>query len=107
VIAAIGLYGYYGPVDHGGPPSEPVAHAHSGAPPVMIVHGGQDTFVPAGRARQVSQVLRAASAGPVVYAEVPGAQHTFDLLHSLRFELVVDALWSFATWASARPGREC
>jgi len=35
---------------------------------------------------------------PVVYAELPGAQHTFDLFHSLRFAAVVDAIEAFASW---------
>jgi hypothetical protein len=34
----------------------------------------------------------------VVYAELPGAQHVFDLVHSLRFEAVVDAIEAFAGW---------
>jgi hypothetical protein len=38
------------------------------------------------------------SSNPVVYAELPGAQHTFDLFHSLRFEAVVDAIEGFAAW---------
>jgi acetyl esterase/lipase len=95
VTAAIGLYGYYGPVDRGGRASRPVAHAHPGAPPLMIVHGGQDTLLPPRTARHLAEHVRTVSARPVVYAELPGAQHTFDLLHSLRFELVVDALWAF------------
>jgi hypothetical protein len=34
----------------------------------------------------------------VVYAELPGAQHAFDLFHSLRFEAVVDAAEAFTAW---------
>lgn len=101
VTAAIGLYGYYGPVDRGGRASRPVAYARPDAPPLMIVHGGQDTLLPAGPARHLAAALGAVSASPVVYAELPGAQHTFDLLHSLRFELVVDALWSFCAHVRA------
>jgi hypothetical protein len=36
--------------------------------------------------------LRNVSTNPVVYAELPGAQHAFDLFGSLRFEMVVDAI---------------
>jgi hypothetical protein len=32
---------------------------------------------------------------PVVYAELPGAQHGFDLIHSIRFETVVDGIKAF------------
>ena len=51
-----------------------------------------------GRGRAPSR--RAASAltslRPVVYAELPGAQHSFDLFHSIRFERVIDAIEAFA-----------
>jgi acetyl esterase/lipase len=102
VAAAIGLYGYYGVVDSGGLSSQPAAHVHPDAPPVMIVHGEQDTLLPAGLQMRLVDALRRTSCSPVVYAELPGAQHTFDLLHSLRFELVVDALWAFCSWATNR-----
>ncbi|WP_051750758.1 alpha/beta hydrolase, partial [Phycicoccus jejuensis] len=103
VAAAIGLYGYYGPVDRtGNNPSRPAAYAHPGAPPIMLVHGAQDTLVPAGLQTDLVARLRSISRNPVVYAELPGAQHTFDLLHSLRFELVIEALWDFAGWVRAR-----
>ena len=72
----------------------------------MIVHGEQDTLLPPRAAAHLSDQLRRASATPVVYAELPGAQHTFDLLHSLRFELVPDALWSFCAWATVKPAHQ-
>jgi acetyl esterase/lipase len=100
VIAAFGLYGYYGPAQPTGPPSSPAAYANAAAPPVMIVHGAHDTLVPADSAEHLADTIRACTTTPVVYAELPGAQHTFDLLHSLRCELVIDALWSFCTWAA-------
>lgn len=106
VAAAVGLYGYYGPVDRDGPPSQPGAYAHRQVPPIMIVHGAQDTLLPPRAAADLADQLRQASASPVVYAELPGAQHTFDLLHSLRFELVIDALWSFCASATAKPAHQ-
>ncbi|WP_351233128.1 hypothetical protein [Streptomyces sp. NPDC002133] len=30
--------------------------------------------------------------------ELPGAQHTFDLFHSLRFEAVVNAVEAIVAW---------
>jgi hypothetical protein len=42
--------------------------------------------------------LGAVSSNPVVYAELPGAQHSFDLFHSVRFETVIDAIEAFAAW---------
>ena len=96
VSAAIGLYGYYGRADSS-PDSSPAAHVHADAPPVMIVHGDQDTLVPPGLQTALVESLRTQSVSPVVYAELPGAQHTFDLVHSVRFELVIDAVAAFAT----------
>jgi len=36
---------------------------------------------------------------PVALAELPGAQHTFDLLRSVRNVNAVDAIEDFARWA--------
>jgi hypothetical protein len=37
-----------------------------------------------------------------LYAELPWAQHTFDLFHSLRFETVIDGIEAFAAWVRSR-----
>jgi acetyl esterase/lipase len=102
VTAVVALYGYFGATDvgHGG---TPVAdHADEGAPPVFVIHGDQDTIVIAEDARAFVARLRAVSAEPVVYAELPGAQHDFDLRHSIRFESVVDAVEHFAAAITGR-----
>jgi acetyl esterase/lipase len=39
----------------------------------------------------------ATSSNPVVYTELPGAQHGFDLFRSRRFDTVIDAIEAFAT----------
>ena len=44
--------------------------------------------------------LRAASSNPVLYAELPGAQHSFELFHSVRFETVVNGIEMFAAWVA-------
>jgi acetyl esterase/lipase len=97
VAAAISLYGYYGSAN--GPPlSSPVAYVREDAPPFFVAHGEKDTLVLVEDARHFVEQLRSTSSNPVVYAELPGAQHTFDLFHSLRFEAVVDAVEGFAAW---------
>jgi hypothetical protein len=53
-------------------------------------------------ARHFADTLSGVSTNPVVYAELPGAQHAFDLFGSLRFELAVDAIEAFNTWARSR-----
>jgi acetyl esterase/lipase len=67
-----------------------------------VTHGDQDPLVPVEDARRFVQGLRSNSSNPVVYAEVPGAQHAFDLFHSIRFETVVDAIEAFAAWVRSR-----
>lgn len=98
MTAAVGLYGYYGPVHSGRQPlpSSPADYAHAGAPPVLIAHGDQDTFVPPEHARALVERLRSSATAPVVFVELPGAQHSFDLFHSIRFELLVDGIEAFA-----------
>ncbi|MFI8091862.1 alpha/beta hydrolase [Streptomyces sp. NPDC086080] len=102
VAAAVSLYGYYGPaVTENRPPSTPWAYLRADAPPFFLTHGDKDTLVPVENARAFARALRAASTGPVVYAELPGAQHSFDLFHSLRFEAVVDGAEAFLGWVRA------
>ncbi|WP_205324307.1 alpha/beta hydrolase [Glycomyces sp. YM15] len=105
VSAVVGLGGYYGPYFDGGPDGDPLTHAHADAPPFLIVHGGNDTVAPAAAARRFAERLRGISAQPVVYAELPGAQHGFDVFHSPRFEAVVNAIEAFATRAVAAGAR--
>ena len=102
VTAAIGLNGYFGPLDVPDPPSSPADYVGAHAPPFLIVHGDHDTVVPVENARLFVDRLRAASTNPVVYVELPGAQHAFDLFHSIRFDSVVDAIDAFAAWVRSR-----
>ena len=106
ITAGIGLYGYYGPL--GGdeqPPSSPLDYDGPDVPPFLVVHGDHDTFTPVEGARALVDHLRAVSSSVVAYAELPGAQHSFDLFHSVRFESVIDAIEAFAAWLRSQPGR--
>ncbi|GAA2784222.1 hypothetical protein GCM10010441_06430 [Kitasatospora paracochleata] len=98
VTAVIALNGYFGNYYGQGAHSSPLAHVSADAPPFFIAHGDNDTMVPIEGARVFADALRRASANPVVYAELHGAQHAFDLHSSPRFEAVVDAAESFTTW---------
>lgn len=102
VTAAVILYAYYGDNHRGGDSrqaSSPLAYIRADAPPFFIAHGDRDMLVPVATAREFVRRLRAVSPNPVVYAELPGAQHTFDLYHSIRFTHVVDGIETFADWA--------
>src|SRR5262249_16525809 len=54
------------------------------APPFFVLHGVNDSLVPVEEARLFVNQLRGASTEPVVYAELPLAQHAFDSLPSVR-----------------------
>jgi acetyl esterase/lipase len=93
---------------HGFPdaPWSPLVADMSSAPPFVIIHGGNDSVVPVENARLFAARLRRESPSPVVYAELPGAQHAFDRFHTLRFDTVVTGVDSFADWAVASQCRE-
>ncbi len=105
VSAVVALYGWYGGYyELGGPASEvgPLGHDPTGAPPFFIAHGEKDTLAHVETARRFVAHLRAGSSAPVVYAELPGGQHSFDLFHSLRFSAVVDGVEGFLATVNAR-----
>ena len=102
VAAVVGLYGYYAETaDRETPASSPFDYAQGACAPLLIVHGDQDTLTSASTARALAQRARRAGAHPVVYVELPGAQHSFDLLASIRFEAVIDGIQAFATSTAA------
>jgi acetyl esterase/lipase len=102
VTAAIGLNGWYGGYYGQEDASSPLAHVRPDAPPFFIAHGDHDTVAPVEVARYFAGKLGNVSTNPVSYAELPGAQHAFDLFGSLRFERVVDAIEAFAAWVRSR-----
>ena len=103
VTAGIALYGYFGSLSsRDDVPSSPLAYVEREAPPLFVAHGDRDTVVIVEDARRFVERLRTGSSQPVVYAELPGAQHGFDLFHSLRFEQVVDAIEAFTAWVRSR-----
>jgi acetyl esterase/lipase len=101
VTGAICLHAYYGQAGDQAYDS-PLAYDTRHAPPFFLAHGDQDSLIPVEAARLFAANLRATSFNPVVYAELPGAQHGFDRFHSLRFERVVDAIEAFTAWIRSR-----
>jgi acetyl esterase/lipase len=96
VAGVITLYGYYGRVAMGSPPASRLNYTTTSAPPCFVAHGDRDSLVIVEDARGFVEQLRATSSSPVVYAELPGAQHGFDLFRSRRFDSVLDAIEAFA-----------
>lgn len=67
------------------------------APPFMVLHGTNDCLVPVEQARSFVRMMRDTSQEPVVYVELPGAQHAFDVFASPRSLFAVDAVERFLT----------
>jgi acetyl esterase/lipase len=64
--------------------ASPVSHVRADAPPFFVLHGQNDSLIPVEQARDFVARLREVSTRPVVYAELPYAQHGFDILGSVR-----------------------
>ena len=84
IAGLICRYGYYGDLA----PTRDL-------PPMLVIHGENDLLVPAAAVREFVERMRAGSAAPVEYAELPGAHHDFDLYESIRSAAVNVAVESF------------
>jgi acetyl esterase/lipase len=76
------------------------------APPFFVIHGSHDTLVPVEQARSFVSMLRAESKNPVAYAELPGAQHAFEVFDSARTLYTGAAVHRFLEAVRAREGHE-
>ena len=65
-------------------PASPISYVSPEAPPFFVLHGSNDSLVPVPQARVFTKRLREVSRQPVVYAEMPFAQHAFDIFGSPR-----------------------
>src|SRR5436305_1300349 len=68
-------------------------------PPFFVIHGHNDTLVPVAEARHFVEKLQATSHEPVVYAELPGAQHAFDVFPSIRTAHIIRAFERYVDYA--------
>jgi len=75
--------------------ASPTLRVHADAPPFFVLHGQNDTLVPVDVARTFVSSLRAVSKAPVAYAELPLAQHAFDVLASLRCQATTAGVAAF------------
>jgi len=68
------------------------------APPFCIIQGDKDSLVPVATARSFAKKLAAESNREVVYAEISGAQHAFDMFPSIRSEHVKQGVERYLVW---------
>ncbi len=75
--------------------ASPMSRVHADRPPFFVIHGDRDTLVPVAEARAFVRGLRSVGDTPALYAEIPGAQHAFEIFPSLRTQHVLDAVERF------------
>ena len=75
--------------------ASPIDRVRADAPPFFVIHGDRDTLAPLEDARLFVERLREASDQPVVYAELRGAQHAFDIFVSPRTAPVIEGVERF------------
>jgi acetyl esterase/lipase len=81
--------------------ASPLSHVHVDAPPFFIVQGAQDTLVWREDARAFVAALGKVSTSVVGYAEIPYAQHAFDLMTNRRSVHTVRAITRFLSHVRA------
>ncbi len=75
--------------------ASPIRHVNDAAPPFFVSHGTNDGLIPVEQARHFVARLRAISEQPVVYAELPRAQHAFDMFGTPRATYAAEAVGRF------------
>jgi acetyl esterase/lipase len=78
--------------------ASPISRLADTAPPFLVVHGDRDTLVPVDEARRFHDDFRRRAHGRIAYAEIPGAQHAFELFPSLRTALTIAGVERFLAW---------
>jgi acetyl esterase/lipase len=84
--------------------ASPLHQVHVEAPPFLVVHGDADSMIGVEEARRFVARLRETSTAPVLYAEMRGGQHAFDILPSWRTIPVIEAVERFLATVRAQRG---
>ena len=82
--------------------ASPMSRVRADAPPFLVIHGTRDTLVPIDDARSFVEMLRAVSNEPVAFAELPGAQHAFEVFPSERTAHAIRGVERFLDWVYSR-----
>jgi acetyl esterase/lipase len=81
--------------------ASPIRQLRADAPPFFVLHGTDDSLIPVGEAQEFVEELRGVSKSPVAYAELPNAQHAFDMFGSPRAHQSAEAVARFLSWVYA------
>ena len=82
--------------------ASPMDHVERASIPWLILQGDRDSLTPVPEAREFARRLREHSKHAVGYAELPGAQHAFDIYYSLRTFAAVELAARFLVTAYRR-----
>ncbi len=72
--------------------ASPLAHVSEEAPDFFVLHGANDSLADVRQARAFVKELRTRSKATVTYAELPGAQHAFEVFGSIRSHHAIRAV---------------
>ncbi|CAM5744328.1 hypothetical protein MAUB1S_01972 [Mycolicibacterium aubagnense] len=81
--------------------ASPITRIGPDAPPFFVLHGTNDTLIDVQEGRDFVAALRAQSPAPVAYAEIPHAQHAFDIFGSAHGRYTAEAITRFLEWVRA------
>ncbi|WP_203335665.1 alpha/beta hydrolase [Nocardioides limicola] len=84
--------------------ASPILRVSPDAPDFFVLHGARDSLVPVSQARLFVEELRRVSRRDVTYAELPGAQHAYEIFNSIRSVHVTRAVDRYLSqhWAKRR-----
>lgn len=82
--------------------ASPLDLVHEHAPTMLIIHGNRDVLAPVEYARLFHEKLAKVSSSPALYAEIPGAQHAFEIFASPRTVRVIAGVERFLDTARER-----
>jgi acetyl esterase/lipase len=81
--------------------ASPMSHVDGDIPPVLVFHGTNDSLAPVEDARHFVHMLEERSKDTVVYIELPGAHHAFEVFASVRAMHAIRGVEAFAAWLAA------
>jgi acetyl esterase/lipase len=62
--------------------TSPISHLRASAPPMLLLHGRHDALADFESAKMFAAKLAKVSANPVLFVELPAAQHAYDLTYA-------------------------